>query len=254
MLNTFKIYHRSNYWGREIRGRPTERHRYLPLPVIQTQVVMKNHSEFLGCCYSYGNRVVELKENNFVDYYSGNWSLYLVERKTSKTRGAHYFTFVLMPQVYPPFSLYWKFEGAVQAGAVRMELGRHFYPILVRNEAYGFAHVHVHMIVVMDKFVPPPVDDAWNCYQRPARDRRQRKTTLLSEPSDVYVNRLLSIMKEQEYEERDCHEKRPTREDLRQESREASTSAVTIKSEQPDEHADEYINHLVAKLTVTKSP
>jgi hypothetical protein len=44
---------------------------------------------------------------------------------------------------------------------MRMELAKHFVPILCANNAYGYPHNHVHIAVIMDKAVCSPRDE-WN--------------------------------------------------------------------------------------------
>lgn len=170
MFQSVKLYHRTTYWGREIQGRHTERTRGIDERVINTQIVLENHNEFFGCCFSHGPRVAELKETHFLTHYDGPWDLYLVERKISKGAGVSFMTFCLMPDFVVP-RLYWKHEGTLRPQTIRMQLAKHCVPILFANNAYGYPHNHVHVMVVMDKANCANVD-GWA--RRPTTMRRKK--------------------------------------------------------------------------------
>ena len=175
MIGFLKIYHRSNFWGREINGRHSERQRGINERVLHTQVVMENYHQFFGCCFSHGPRVSELKENHFVAHYEGSWNLFLMERKISASSGAYHMNFALLPDYVLPNPV-WKHEGVVHPHTTRMELGRHFHPILVTNKPYGYPRNHVHLMIVMDAATCPHLN-GWDSCPRPSLERKQERST-----------------------------------------------------------------------------
>lgn len=162
MFQSVTLYHRTSFWGREIQGRHSEKFRGIAERVIPVQVVLDNHNDFQGCCHSHGPRVAELKETHFLKQYPGKWNLFLIERKIGKGSGGVYFlNFVMMPETFAP-RLFWRFEGTLSPQTLRMELAKHFVPVLSANKAYGYPHNHIHISVVMDKAMCFSRGE-WNC-------------------------------------------------------------------------------------------
>ena len=173
MIGFLKIYHRCNFWGQQIQGRHSERQRGIHERVLHTQVVLENYHQFFGCCFSHGPRVSELKEHHFVTHYEGSWNLFLMERKISESTGAYYMNFALLP-IYVPANPLWNHEGVVHPHTMRMELGRHFHPILVTNKPYGYPRNHVHLMIVMDAATCPHLN-GWDSCPRPSLERKQER-------------------------------------------------------------------------------
>jgi hypothetical protein len=170
MIGFLKIYHRSNFWGQEVQGRHSERRRGIHERVLHTQVVMENYHQFFGCCFSHGPRVSELKEHHFLTQYKGFWNLFLMERKISASTGAYHMNFALLPD-YVVANPMWKHEGVINPHTTRMELGRHFHPILATNKPYGYPRNHVHLMIVMDAATCPHVN-GWDSCPCPSLERK----------------------------------------------------------------------------------
>lgn len=169
-----KIYLRCNFWGRDITGRRTEGHHGIQHRVFHTQVVMEKHHQFFGCCFDHGRRVAELKEHHFVTQHAGAWNLFLIERRIDDASGAYHMSFGVFPD-YIPVSPTWIFQGTIHhPHTMRMELGRHFYPILVTSKPYGYQRNHVHLMIVMDTADCPHVNGR-DYHPCPSHDRKLEK-------------------------------------------------------------------------------
>jgi hypothetical protein len=174
MDGSLKIYHRCNFWGREINGRHPEARYGIQRPVFHTQVVLENYYQFFGCCFSDGRRVVELKEHHFVTHHTGAWNLFLMRRRIDKASGAYLMSFGVCPD-YIPVNPDWIYQGTIpHPHTMRMDLGRHFNPILCTNKPYGYQRNHVHLMIVMDTADCPHIN-GWDYHPCPSRDRKLEK-------------------------------------------------------------------------------
>ena len=95
--------------------------------------------------------------------------------------------FCLIPDnVYP--NPLWKFEGIIHPNTMRMELSRHFYPILFTNKPYGYPRNHVHLMIVMDKAVCPHLN-GWTSQPCPSQERK----ALHEQQRKLQMDRLVAV-------------------------------------------------------------
>jgi len=155
-----KLIVRSQYWGRELKGRTcrniyTNMNVRAPL-VITSQAVLYNTDGFWGCCPAHGKRVLELQEYHFSDAYEGCcWDLYLVGTWVSPTQSIH--DFFLLPQDQISVDIErnerlngWSFFGTCNADMIRSSIDDMLRDLLLQNDAHGHRYHHVHIDIMMD--------------------------------------------------------------------------------------------------------
>ena len=160
-----KLIVRSQYWGRELKGRTcrnvyTHMNNRAPL-VVTTQAVLYNTDNtdgFWGCCPNHGKRVLELQEYHFTDasedFY---WDLYLVGTWfVSPSQQNH--DFFLLPQNQTQVDIErnirmngWTYFGTCNRDMIRSGIDGLLRDILLQNDAFGHRYHHVHIDIMMDK-------------------------------------------------------------------------------------------------------
>ena len=159
-----KLIVRSQYWGRELKGRTcrnvyTKMNNKAPL-VVTSQAVLYNTNNtdgFWGCCPNHGKRVLELQEFHFSDVCKGwNWDLYLVGSWVSPSQCIH--DFFLLPQNQTSVDIErnvrlngWSYFGTCNPGMIRSGIDDLLRDMLLQNDAYGNRYHHAHIDIMMDK-------------------------------------------------------------------------------------------------------
>ena len=152
-----KLYHRSDFWGSRILGRRFLAHDGIAARVIHIQAVLPElNLPHWGCCKHIGKRVVEVKEQHFLDHSREMWDLYEIGnscQKTNKGGGQSVFTvdYCLMPSISTFIPLpTWRHVGPVNPCMARMDLEFLLHPVLRQNLPNERPKHHVHIALVMD--------------------------------------------------------------------------------------------------------
>ena len=155
-----KLYHRTDFWGSQIVGRRMLAHCGIDARVIHIQAVLSElNSPYWGCCKHTGKRVVEVKEQHFLEHCRGMWDLYEIKsscQKTNKGGGQSVVTvnYCLMPSISTFIPLRnWRHIGPVNPCMARMDLEFLLYPTLSLNLPNERPKHHAHIALVMDTLV-----------------------------------------------------------------------------------------------------
>lgn len=153
-----KLYHRTNFWGWDIKARWHNKEREVRHPVIWVQAVDQTcYNHGLGCCRRLGDRVVEIKETHFLESYRGEWYLYQVSARRGNHPNNFFHKFVLVPRFFETYSfehctsdLGWTYVGSVRSCMARMDLGPLLHPYLKYNGISEMNYSHVHIGIFMN--------------------------------------------------------------------------------------------------------
>jgi len=185
-----KLIVRSQYWGRELKGRTcrnvyTNMNIKAPL-VITAQAVLYNTDGFWGCCPHHGKRVLELQEYHFADASEGcHWDLYLVGTWISPSQSTH--DFFLLPQNQTSVDIErnerlngWSYYGTCNTSMIRSGIDKILRDLLQQNDAYGHRYRHVHIDIMMDKAFDIETPRSRKLNNENARVERKKNTDSIS--------------------------------------------------------------------------
>jgi len=155
-----KLYHRTDFWGSRITGRHTLTHLGINARIIHAQAILPEFNlPHWGCCKNSGKRVVEVKEQHFLEHSRGTWDLYLMNNRRKRRtkngeKSVYIYEFCVMPSSSNFISLpSWHHIGVVNPCMARMDLNFFLYPILCKNIPNELPKHHVHIVLVMDSLL-----------------------------------------------------------------------------------------------------
>lgn len=160
--NIMKLVVRSKYWGRTLEGKvrrsqsnPSHGYRVISCQAIADKI---GNGGYWGCCPHHGRRVLELREDHFIDHCDGPWDLYFVGAIPAS--GNMYHEMFLLPREQSDIDVErhvandeWKKLGTIQAGMARLELSEILEPFLSENKDLKTQKHHVHIQILMDQAV-----------------------------------------------------------------------------------------------------
>ena len=148
-----KLYHRTSYWGNDIRG---HRSKTFKFPSLQVQALLSEENSTFGCCRHRGVRCVELDETHFISNHRDDWNLYHVRTVLGETgrHGEIYHEFALLPlstATTKTVGKGWSLLGSVRACTARIDLAPLLRPFLVTNDYFQYyAKPHAHITIAME--------------------------------------------------------------------------------------------------------